>query len=174
MRTNNPFIRSLVYMLFIVVGVLIYAYGWKVTDINLQEPQEERRQQQVVRALRGLLRPDLIERDEESMDALANFMVPCGLEPPEAPVADGPQSIVVTPACGVKGDQVTVEGFDFRAGSKGYIYWITPEGNERPVASVRSDSEGYFSATFTVPSAPESDAPYQIRGRIVWPVGAHV
>ena len=171
MKSENPIFRTVLYVTLIVIAVVIYAYGWNVTEINLEEPQEEQRQQQVMRALRGLLRPDLVERDEESMDALVNIMVPCGAEPPAAPAADGAQSVTVTPACGVKGDRVTVEGFDFRPGSKGFVYWGTPQGTERPVASVKSDADGYFSTTFTLPSAPDSEEPYQIRGAVKWPVG---
>lgn len=170
---QNPIFRTLGYVVLVIVAILIYAYGWNVTQINLDEPQEERRQQQVVRALRGLLRPDLVERDEDSMDALTYLMVPCGgAEAPPAPAADGPQSVTVTPACGVKGDHVTVEGYDFRPGTKGYVYWSTPDGHERPVAAVKSDADGYFSTTFTLPSAPETDEPYQIRGRVKWPTGS--
>jgi phosphonate ABC transporter permease subunit PhnE len=171
MNDQNPIFRTILYVILAVVAVVIYAYGWNVTEINLEEPQEERRQQQVTRALRGLLRPDLVELDEADMDAFTNIMVPCGPEAPESPAADGPQTVTVSPICGAKGDQVTVEGFDFRPGTKGFVYWVTPEGNDRPVAAVRSDIDGYFTTTFTMPSAPDSEEPYQVRGRVVWPVG---
>lgn len=171
MNMNNPLLRTVLYVVLIVVAVVIYAYGWNVTQINLDEPQEARRQEQVTRALRGLLRPDLIDRDEDSMDALVNYMVPCGQEAPAPPSADGPQSVTVSPACGEGGDSVTIEGFDFRPGTGGFLYWIAPNGNERPVAAVKSDSDGYFTATFTVPTSSDSDEPYQIRGRVIWPVG---
>lgn len=171
MNRDNPLFRTLLYIVLVAVAVVIYAYGWNVTEINLEEPQEQRRQDQVVRALQGLLRPDLIERDEENMDASVSFMVPCGENASTESTSDGSQSVTASPTCGVRGDHVTVEGFDFRPGSRGFIYWVTPQGDERPVAAIRSDADGYFTDTFTLPSASESDEPYQIRGRVSWPVG---
>src|SRR5574341_874525 len=115
MNSQNPILRTFLYLLLLVVVVLIYAYGWQVTEINLEAPQEPRRQEQVMRVLRGVLTPDLIERDEESMDSFANFMVTCEAgEPPASPPGDQGQSVQVTPTCGSSGDRVQVAGSGFR------------------------------------------------------------
>lgn len=172
MKKPNPLLRTILYVVAIAVGVLIYAYGWEITEISLTEPQKEDRQSQVMRALRGLLTPDLILRDEESMEARTYFMVPCGSEPPAAPESEGEQGITVSPACGAKGDVVTVEGRNFRPNTDGFIYWITTAGSERPVAATRSDASGSFTATFTLPTASESGDPYTVRASVQWPVGA--
>jgi phosphonate ABC transporter permease subunit PhnE len=172
MKKPNPLLRTILYVVAIAVGVLIYAYGWEITEISLTEPQKEERQSQVMRALRGLLTPDLIARDEESMEATAFFMVPCGVEPPAAPQSDGEQAITLSPVCGVKGDVVTVQGTGFRPNTGGFLYWSTPSGSERPVASLRSDAQGDFSASFTLPTAAEFEDPYTVRAAVRWPVGA--
>ena len=61
---KSSFARTAGFVVVLIVVVFIYAYGWQATDISLKEPQNEKRQQQVVRALRGLLSPELTERDE--------------------------------------------------------------------------------------------------------------
>ena len=101
--------RTAGFVVIVIVVVFIYAYGWQITDISLKEPQNERRQQQVVRALRGLLSPELTERDKESQIAYAGFQVPCTDTPPEQPVVEeGQPTIVLTPDCGVPKDQITI------------------------------------------------------------------
>ena len=73
-KKSRPLARTIAYIALILLGVLIYAYGWQVTDINLEEPREVQRQELVMRALRGLLRPDLFERDTDSQIAYAYFL----------------------------------------------------------------------------------------------------
>ena len=74
-KERRPVLRTILYAVLILAGILVYAYGWQVTDINLKTPREPQRQQQVVRALRGLFSPDLFERDEQSQIAYAQI---CG------------------------------------------------------------------------------------------------
>ena len=63
-KTPKSLARTIAYIALILIAILVYAYGWKVTDINLEEPREAQRQAQVSRALHGLLNPDLVERDK--------------------------------------------------------------------------------------------------------------
>jgi len=72
-KRPRPLVRTVVYVVLILVGVLIYAYGWKVTDISLEEPRQPQRQEQVSRALHGLLNPDLFERETRRQTAYATF-----------------------------------------------------------------------------------------------------
>jgi phosphonate ABC transporter permease subunit PhnE len=171
----NPLLRTLLYVVLIGVGVIVYAYGWQVTEISLEAPFEERRQQQVGRALRGLLTPDLFARDEASMEAAANFLVPCGAEPGEAPEADGQQSVTLEPVCGAGegGEKITIGGSNFRPRTRGYVYWVQPDGQSRPIAAFDTDGEGNFETSVTAPKADEAKEPYRVRVAVKWPVGAY-
>jgi phosphonate ABC transporter permease subunit PhnE len=169
----KPVWRTVLYIALIVVGLLVYAYGWQVTDINLEVPQEKERQQQVVRALRGLLSPDLFERDKQSKVASAHFSVPCTDTPPAQPEvgADRPY-VVLSPDCGESNDLITIEVFGFRPYSDGYIRWTPPGRSTRTMNKFRTDGNGHFkSSQLRVPTVSDSDEPQIIEVEVEWAVG---
>ncbi len=172
-KNPRPLARTIAYIALILLVVLIYAYGWQVTDINLEEPREARRQEQVSRALHGLLKPDLIERDTESQTAYAYFLVPClDTMPAQPQVVEGQPYITLSPYCGVARDVIVIEGFNFRANSGGYVRWTPPGGVTRPLGSIRTDSEGHFkSSKLKVPTVDESDQAQTVETEVLWPVG---
>ena len=168
----RPWVRAIIYIALILAGILIYAYGWQVTDINLEEPQEVDRQKQVMRALRGLLNPDLFERDEDSHIAYTQFLMPCAeTSLPLSRVAKGQPYFTLSPNCGATRDEITIEGFNFRPYSDGYVRWTPPGGSTRSLGRVRTDGDGHFRNQLRVPSVSESDKPQTVEAEIVWPVG---
>jgi phosphonate ABC transporter permease subunit PhnE len=168
----RPVLRTIVYVVLIVAGLLIYAYGWQVTDISLEEPQKEDRQKQVTRALRGLLSPDLFERDTESQIAYAPFQVPCtGSPPPQPQGAEGEPTITLTPSCGVTKDEITIEGFNYRRYSDGFVRWTPPGGAARSLGRIRTDGDGHFRVPLRIPTVSESDEAHQVEAEVIWSVG---
>jgi len=171
-KKPRSLLRIIVYVVLILAGILIYAYGWQVTDINLEEPKEEKRQQQVTRALRGLLSPDLFERDEESQTAYTDFFLPCPETPPSPSQVEKDQPyITLSPDCGAIKETITIEGFNFRPYSDGYVRWTPPGGSARSLGRVRTDADGHFKNELRVPSVDESDKSQTVEAEIVWPVG---
>jgi phosphonate ABC transporter permease subunit PhnE len=166
--------RNIGFIALVVIGVLIYAYGWQATDIDLDVAQDEGRQERVVRALRGLLNPILFERDTESEVAYAYFLVPCTDESPEQPdVVEGEPYVELTPDCGEASDLITVEVFGFRPYSDGYIRWTPPGRSTQTRNRFRTDGDGHFrSSELRVPTASESDELQVIEVEVQWPVGA--
>ena len=81
MNNNGPSTRSalrtLLTVLAIAVGVIIYAYGWNTTEISLEEVKDETRQESVQRAMRELLSPDLFTRDREEKTFSTTFQIGC-------------------------------------------------------------------------------------------------
>jgi phosphonate ABC transporter permease subunit PhnE len=173
MKKPRTVLRTIVYIGLIVIGILVYAYGWQVTDINLEEPRKEQRQKLVGNALRGLLSPDLFERDKESHIAFAHFLIPCGDNSPGQPKAvEGQPYLMVTPDCGNIKDTITVEGFNFHPSSDGYVRWTAPGGAPRPVGRIRTDANGHFvTSQLRVPTVAESSEPQVIEVEVEWPVG---
>jgi ABC-type phosphate/phosphonate transport system permease subunit len=170
-RPRSP-VRVILYAVLILAGILVYAYGWQVTDINLEEPQEADRQKQVMRALRGLLNPDLIERDRESHIAYTQFRVPCSdgqVSAPEAP--EGQPYLTLSPVCGATRDQITIEGYNFRPYSDGFVRWTPPGGSARSLGRIRTDGDGHFKNQLRVPSVSESGEAHTVEAEIVWSVG---
>jgi len=173
-KTPRPLLRTALYVVLILIGLLIYAYGWQITDINLEVPKKEDRQQQVVRALRGLLSPDLFERDDESKTTFAHFLNPCTDTPPDQPeIIEGQPYIILSPTCGDANDEITIEVFNFRPYSEGHIRWTPPGRSKLPRASFKTDGDGHFLSTqLRVPTASESEDVQVIEVEVSWPVGA--
>lgn len=172
-KRPRPLVRTVVYVVLIFIAVLIYAYGWQVTDINLKEPREPQRQEQVSRALHGLLNPDLFERDTRRQTAYAYFLIPCTDTPPAQPEAVAGQPYITLSAyCGETRDTVGIEGFNFRPHSEGYVRWRQPGSDTaRPLGALRTDAEGHFKGKFKVPTVDPSDQPHTVETEISWPVG---
>ena len=157
----------------LIVGILVvYAYGFEVTQIDLEEPQKPKRQAQLVRILRGLARPDLVEWDRETQEAVAPIFVPCSdAALPVTETAGGP-AIRLSATCGEVGDLITVEGLGFRPDTGGSIRWVTPAGNRRPLELIRTDGDGSLLQQVAIPSAEGSDEPYHFEAQARWNVGA--
>jgi phosphonate ABC transporter permease subunit PhnE len=174
MNKPKSWARTIAYIVFILIAILVYAYGWQVTDINLEEPREAQRQAQVSRALHGLLNPDLVERDTESQTTQTYFLVPCTGAPPTQPeVAEGQPHITLSAYCGGPRDVIEIEGFNFRPHSEGFVRWLQPgSDNARSLGKVRTDADGHFLSTqLRVPTVRPSDQPQTVEVEISWPVG---
>jgi phosphonate ABC transporter permease subunit PhnE len=172
-KKPRPVLRAILYGVLIIIGLLVYAYGWQITDINLDVPQEKERQEQVVRALRGLLNPDLFERDEESHIAYAYFLVPCTDAPPKQPkVTEGQPYVVLSPDCGAANDEIVIEVFNFRPYSDGFVRWTPPGRSTRTMNRFKTDKDGHFrSGKLRGPTVSDSDEAQTIEVEVVWPVG---
>jgi phosphonate ABC transporter permease subunit PhnE len=172
-KTPKFLVRTIAYLALISIGILVYAYGWKVTDINLEKPQDPQRKEQVNRALHGLLNPDLVERDTESQATQAYFWVPCTDTLPAQPkVAAGQPYITLSAYCGGPREMIDIEGFNFRPHSEGYVRWAQPGSDTaRPLGSVRTDADGHFQGKVKVPTVGQSAQPQTVEAEISWPVG---
>src|SRR3972149_7616103 len=82
--------------------LLVVAYGFQITKVNLTELRSEQRQGSLRRVIRALSRPDIVAYEQEEGSATAPLYVPCpGEGGPDAlppPDTSGPY-LVVSPAC---------------------------------------------------------------------------
>ncbi|TLM99864.1 hypothetical protein FDZ74_17400, partial [bacterium] len=148
MQKKRSFLRSLLIGLGIVVALVIYAYGFQVTKVNLDETRDPKRQTQLTRILRALARPDLIEYDKDEFTVSLPVYTPCAKEPASTTPAggDGPY-LVMTPACADPGSEVVVEGFNFERNTNGPLNFIPPSGVSLQIGTIQTDSAGHFSIT---------------------------
>jgi phosphonate ABC transporter permease subunit PhnE len=171
--------RLLVVIAF-AVGLIIFAYGWTVTDIDLRVPQEPQRQENVGNALQELLSPNVFNQEYDVQSALNTFVVVCPADfsPAIAAAAEGPV-ITVEPACGAAGDVVTVTGRNFAANSLSRVNWIATDG-ERRIREVlgteqenfNTDADGSFSVQVEVPRIRGSNGEtHQIEAQVGYAVG---
>lgn len=151
-------LRNLLIVLVITLAAGIYAYGWTVTDIDLEKPQDEQRQTNVQNALRELLSPRIFEQDRKIITTTTSFLMDCEGESPAAPESSDDPYVRVTPSCGKAGDVVTVEAFNFESGVQAGIRWAPVEGQRRPREVLETgrkeiiiDSTGDFKGQIEVP-----------------------
>lgn len=148
-----------------LAGIVIYAYGFEITKIDLQELRSERRQESLVRVTRALAEPDIFEYEKESEFFNAPVYVTCpeGDVTVDQPDTSGPYAIV-TPACAEPGETVTVEGFNFYPNSSGPVRFVPGNdptnvvelGNE----TAQTDAEGHFTVTLKLPDRPSEDVQF--------------
>lgn len=109
--SSRSALRRLLVVLAITAGVVIYAYGWNVTDISLDEVQDSTRQASVTRALRELLSPDLFARDRTQKIYQAPFGIGCPEGEADATRRDdldGDAYVVFSPSCADPEDRKSV------------------------------------------------------------------
>ena len=157
--------KSLRVGLIFLAGIVIYAYGFEITKIDLEELRSEKRQESLVRVTRALAQPDILEYEKESEYFNAPVYVTCpeGGVTAEQPYTSGPYAIV-TPACAEPGETVTVEGFNFYPNSSGPVRFVPGNdptnvvelGNE----TATSDADGHFTVTLKLPDRPSDDVQY--------------
>ncbi|MEO1286947.1 MAG: ABC transporter permease subunit [Chloroflexota bacterium] len=158
-------LSRLVVVLAVAIGLIIYSYGWTVTEIDLSEPQEEQRQENVTRALRELLSPRLFQQEREVIEYDAPFLMDCTTgDAPQQAERNGSETIVIIePACSDANEQITVQIINGTAGADARLRWIPPaeEGEDpraRPLEIIETEREdlvldgsGGFTGSIEVP-----------------------
>ena len=177
-KNKQPsFWKSAQLGLAILAGLIVYAYGFEITKVDLEDLRSERRQESLVRVMRALARPEIIEYEQEVELINAPVYVTCPEEgAPEVPAPDtsGPY-LVVTPACAEPGGTIQVEGFNFAPNTSGPLRFIPGSDPSNIVELGRdiviTDASGRFVAEFTLPDRPSADVQY-IRATLSKNVGA--
>lgn len=162
MKKNKPNpLRSLRLGIAILLGLIIYAYGFQVTKVNLEETRSERRQEQLFRILRALAHPNLLEYEKEEFVVRVPVMIPCppqGFEPTFPEDTTQPY-MVVTPSCSEPRTKVIVQGFNFEPLTRGPLN-LAPYGSgvNLQLASIEVDRLGHFEVEVLLPNRPSEEA----------------
>jgi len=174
---HKPFWKSLRNGLLTVVVIVVFAYGFQITRVNLTELRSEQRQESLARVLRTLARPDLFAYEKEEVVATAPVFVTCpgesALEALPPPDTSGPY-MVITPPCAEPDESVQVEGFGFFRNGEGPLRFVPGSDPANPVtlgnAVAAADAQGHFQATLVLPDRPSEEVQY-IRATIRRNVG---
>lgn len=163
--------RSLGIGVIVVAAIIIYAYGFQVTKVNLEETKSERRQTQLLRIIRALAKPDLFEYEKKEVMIELPIQVPCkdGISTDTA-VDKTKSYLVVTPACVQPGQEVTLEGFNFPPKIGGPVNFIPISNVNLELAEIETDETGYFKTIIKIPNRPE-DVTQKIVAIVRQPVG---
>ncbi|MHB1448841.1 MAG: ABC transporter permease subunit [Bellilinea sp.] len=157
MKNLKPILRSLGVGLAVIAVIIIYAFGFQVTKVNLDETRNPRRQQQLTRILRALAKPDILTYQKSEVVITQQFMVPCpdgGFTPPDVDQS-GPY-ITIEPACADPRTMVTVKGFNFQPNSSGPITFIPTSQVNLGIGDFEADANGEFTSEVRIPARPDS------------------
>jgi len=152
--------RSIKTALIALIVLVVYAYGFDVTQVNMETARQPRRQESFVRILRALAHPDIITYEQTEVVVNTPILIGCPegeLDFPE-PDKDAPY-MVITPPCADPNTEITVEGFNFAANVNGPINFIPPSGVTIQLGNFQTDDSGYFTQVVELPnrqSTPET------------------
>lgn len=169
-RRSGQAWRSLTVFLAVVAIVVVYAYGFQVTKVDLEKPREEKRQSQLTNIIRGLVRPRLVEYEEERLEIDAPVMMPCDSRVSLPPVDTSGRYIELTPNCVKLGGEVTVNGYNYEPGEKVYLFFIPEAASIHDQVELRlaqdvikTDSQGQFTYVVEMRKDRPSDKPQIVR-----------
>ncbi len=157
-------LRYMLIVLAVVVGIVVYAYGWNVTDINVEETQDPVRQASVSRAMRELLSPNIFSQDGEVETAMTRFQIgKCddaqSLEMP--PREDDAPYVTFSAPCGEPGTAITVEGFGFHPNATGQVRLVRISGQRQPFKVAIASTEA-VDETFETGDAEDASSASEI------------
>jgi len=155
-KKRSALMRLLLIWLSIIAIIIGYAFATQATDVDLGEIKDEQRRVQLIRIIRGLARPDIIEFEEVPTFHETPVVTPCpagGFDAPEPP-SEGPY-IRMVPPCAAPDTEVTVQGFDFEPGTTGPLSFIPPSEVTLKLADIRVDRDGTFEVVVELPDRPD-------------------
>jgi phosphonate ABC transporter permease subunit PhnE len=158
-KKNTP-LRSLFVGIGVLAVLLVYAYGFQVTQVRLEQTKSEHRREQLFRILRALARPDLMRYEQEEFEVRAQIMTPCPADGFTTPTVEDTSLpyMVVTPPCNDPRGDITIEGFNFEPVTRGPINFVPFEsGVKLPLGSIEVDRDGHFLLTTRLPNRPAED-----------------
>ncbi|MFZ5879192.1 MAG: ABC transporter permease subunit [Chloroflexota bacterium] len=158
--------KSIRFGLAVLAGLFVFAYGFQVTKVDLEDLRSETRQASLVRALRALAQPEIFEYEQAEEIINAPIYVPCpngGV--PSMPEADqGGPYLVITPSCAAPGETVRVEGHNFAANTEGPLRFIPGSDPSNVVEigrdNVQTDADGNFVHEMVLPERLSDDVQY--------------
>ena len=159
--------KSISIGLTILLVLVIYAYGFQITKVDLEELRSDTRQASLQRVLRALAKPEILEYDQT--EQIINFPVyiPChadGALPSTPEHAPSDPYLIITPGCASPGEIVQVEGFDFAPNVTGPVRFVPGSDLTNIVTLGReiaeTDNTGYFILSKKLPERPSDDVQY--------------
>ena len=142
----RPGIGTLRTIAWIGILVMIYAYGWNVTEINLVDLATKWTLAKPL--LTDLVRPDLLVRKPR----LQSHEVGIGLDgTPAPPATGGIGTLTLSATTAREGDRVTVTGGGFERSRPVELIWRDQGGGTTKVEDATTDGSGRFQTTIAVP-----------------------
>lgn len=150
--------RSWWYWVGIALGVIIFAYGFGVTKVDLDQIRDETRRDNLVRILRALARPEILEQDVAETATDIPISVPCTGD--AGPFTSG--QLTLSSGCADPRAVIEVSGTGFAPNAEVGVFLIPESQVSLRLERVRTNGEGAFATEVRLPNRP-SDQPQTIR-----------
>ncbi len=153
MKKKKSISRSILIGLGVALVIVVYAYGFQVTQVNFEETRSETRLTQLTRIIRALAHPNIFDYEQEEVLVEVPVYLPCPSGEIEYPDPDtsGPY-LQLEPYCGDAKEFIVVRGDNFLPGTKGPINFIPPSGASLTIGSFEVDEEGRFEERVQLPN----------------------
>lgn len=140
---------------------LLYAYGLQVTKVNLEEPLEPKRQENLTSLIRSFAQPDLFSHETETRKTAVSLRMPCPDEPKGSQVSIEERQLLVVPNCAsTTQDAIRISGDGFLPNAEGIIAWKPLDSTStRRIAEFKVAADGTLDITFTMPDIRPSEEP---------------
>lgn len=140
---------------------LLYAYGLQVTKVNLEEPLEPKRQENLTSLIRSFAQPDLFSHETETRKTAVSLRMPCPDEPKGSQVSiEGRQLLVVPNCASTTQDAIRISGEGFLPNAEGVVAWKPLDSTStRRIAEFKVAADGTLDITFTMPDIRPSEEP---------------
>ncbi len=138
-------------VVLLVVALVMYVYGWRVTQINVRALVEDAGD--ITPLVEDLLRPELFTREKARIRLLAPFPIPCPPDYQPQPATYKETTLEVSPACG-EVDTVTVTLRNARPNTLARVRWGFPIGTDLIVTQATTDENGNLRLRIKRPEPP--------------------
>ena len=149
-NTRRPFslARFLRNTTFLVIAVLVYMYGWRVTEINLGVLVRDLKD--IKPLVVDLLRPELMVREKQELRLALEYPIPCpeGFQPQPEEVKGA--LLEVSPGCG-EAEDIIVTLRNARPNTPTRVEWHFPVGTNQLVTQGTTDETGALRLRFKRP-----------------------
>ncbi|MFQ5451718.1 MAG: phosphonate ABC transporter, permease protein PhnE [Nitrospinaceae bacterium] len=169
-KDPRPFYARTRFLVFALLVMAVYGYGWRVTEIDLGELV---RDVHLVKPLvRDLLHPDLFIPNTESLTVEARFRLtgPSDFPRPAPPSPGNHSKLALSAPSGRIGDRLTVMGKDLPPRRRGQLFWVNAIEQEFPLGAFETDVRGSFSRQIVVPEIARGED-QTVRATLTWKTG---
>ena len=160
-------------LVFLVVAVLAYYYGYRVTKIDLKRLVTDIGDVKPIIA--ALIRPDVVTQEEFSEAARTGFQVPEAVDPPaQMQPSDSEPYFTLSTTSATVGHRLTLEGYNWRANADVEIRWKIVNSRVL-IKRTKTDEDGRISTFFSVPQVRDPDTPtiYEVEVTTSWREGPY-
>ena len=126
-----------------------------MTEVDLEEIRDETRRVQLVRILRDLARPELLDQDVEETFTDVPISIPCAEE--TTTTTEGERQVTFDPPCADPRSEITVKGLGFSPSTEVGIFLVPASEVQLRLAVVRTNADGEFSTEVRLPNRPSED-----------------